>query len=199
MPLPSKTGAPLARISWGAQGQPLWGSTAYWYALPAQPAGSRPDLVMPRSELAVPRIPGAIEGEAMKVVEAKGIASPFDMTAFKTGTWSGNQILWWRGAKPGDKLVLSFDAPKAGRYRVAAYLTKSWDYGIHQLSLNGQKAGEPVDLWNKTVVPFGPVDLGVFELQAKDNRLAAEVVGTHPFARPKNFMFGLDAIVLSPE
>ncbi|MBM4039895.1 MAG: DUF2961 domain-containing protein [Planctomycetes bacterium] len=29
-------------------GQPLWGTTAYWYALPAQPAGSRPDLVQPR-------------------------------------------------------------------------------------------------------------------------------------------------------
>jgi hypothetical protein len=28
----------------------LWGSTAFWYALPAQPAGSRQDLIQPRIE-----------------------------------------------------------------------------------------------------------------------------------------------------
>jgi hypothetical protein len=187
----------VAEETW-VPGHPVWGSTAFWYALPAQAAGSRPDLGLPRPRRRVMRIDGATEGEALRVVSAVGHAAPFEMTPFNPELWSGGSILWWRGARPGDRLILGFDAPARGRYRIAAYLARSWDYGIHQLRVNDVGAGDPIDLWSKSVVPMGPIDLGFFDLEAHDNRLTVDVVGTNPQARPANYMFGLDAIVLSP-
>jgi len=120
------------------------------------------------------------------------------MTAFE-GAWSRAAHLWWREAKPGDRLVLSFEAPKAGRYRITAQLTKAVDYGIHQLSINGQAAGKPIDLFHDGVIPAEPLDLGVFDLKEKDNQLTVEVAGSNEKARPKAYMFGLDYLALKPQ
>jgi hypothetical protein len=73
------------------------------------------------------------------------------------------------------------------------------DYGVHQLLVNGREAGKPVDLYHDGVVPREPLDLGVFELAGEDNRLTAVVQGTNEKAAPKNYMLGLDCLVLEPE
>jgi putative heme-binding domain-containing protein len=53
------------------------------------------------------KVPGAIEGEAMKIVEKTGgTAASQNMGGFPADRWSGNDHLWWTGAKPGDKLSL---------------------------------------------------------------------------------------------
>ncbi|MBI4600537.1 MAG: hypothetical protein HY721_01115, partial [Planctomycetes bacterium] len=133
-----------------------------------------------------------------KVLEAAGTADRQGMEPFGPD-WSRDAHLWWRGAKPGDRLLLAFDAPGEGRYRVVAQLTRAVDYGVHQLSVNGVKAGRPVDLFHDGVVPAEPLDLGVHELKAAGNTLAVEVAGTNERARPKAYMFGLDYLLLEPE
>ncbi len=135
----------------------------------------------------------AIQGEHMRVVEAAGEAGPFDMTGFGDG-WSGGTLLWWRGAKLGDRLELSFDVPEAGKYRVVGYFGKSKDYGVQQLRINGADA-KKLDFYDPKVVPTGPLELGTFDLKAEDNRLRVENVGSNPRAIAA-YLFGLDCLVL---
>jgi hypothetical protein len=71
------------------------------------------------------------------------------------------------------------------------------DYGIHQLAVNGQPAGEPIDFYNPTVEPSAEMDLGVFDLKSEDNRLSVKVIGANGQAIPA-YLFGLDYLALKP-
>jgi hypothetical protein len=129
----------------------------------------------------------------MEVVRKTGTASQQDWADL-----SGDAQLWWRaGQKPGDVLALRFQAPAAGRYRVVGRFLKARDYGIHQLAINGQRAGTPLDFYNPEVVPTGEVDLGTFDLRAGTNELSVTVAGANPKA-DKAYMFGLDYLLLKP-
>jgi len=119
------------------------------------------------------------------------------MQHFPLGKWSNNDHLWWTGAKLGDVLEVGFEAPKDGKYQVAVILTKARDYGIVQLSINGQKAGDPIDLYNPEVIRTEPIPLGTFELKKGENTLRVEIVGANEKAI-KAYMFGLDDVVLTP-
>ena len=70
-------------------------------------------------------------------------------------------------------------------------------YGIIQLSINDQKAGEPIDFYNKRIRLTKEIELGVFQLTKGENRITAEVVGANEEA-VKAYMFGLDYIRLEP-
>ena len=65
------------------------------------------------------------------------------------------------------------------------------------MSLDGKKAGEPIDLYNPEVVPTGPIALGVHDLAAGQHKLTVEIVGANPQAK-KAYMFGIDRIDLKP-
>lgn len=171
---------------------------SYWYARPGSSDGFAPpgpdDLrVVAVPPYVPPRVAGALEGEEMTVLEHTGTPERQE--------WSGlsNEAhLWWRGAQPGERLVLGFEAPEAGRYRVLARFLTARDYGITQLYVNDEKAGEPIDLFNDgNPKPSEEIELGVFELAAGQNRLTAEIVGTNDKA-VKAYMFGLDYLRLEP-
>lgn len=174
---------------------------AFWYARPGarcnvepDPAGAARPLSRQRSDIVeVLRVPGAIEGEAMAVLECGGGQTSVQQSG--TWQWSDEQQLWWIDGAPGQRLLLGFDAPAAGRYRVVARLTRASDYGIVRLDLNGAPAGE----WDRyhPSVETTEADLGVFELRRSGNRLGIEILGRHEAAVPRH-MFGLDALVLAP-
>jgi len=139
------------------------------------------------------KVDGAIEGEEMEVVESTGITE----TQGAGQKYSGEAHLWWREAKAGDELVLAFESEKAGPHHVIVVLSKAPDYGIHQLSVNGRKAGEPIDLfksgrWGAT----DEIDLGLFDLEKGRNLFSVTIVGKNEEAVP-NFMFGLDYLRLA--
>ncbi len=85
----------------------------------------------------------------------------------------------------------------AGKYRVGMQLTKAPDYGIVQLYLDGQKLGDPIDLYHKSVAPSGLLSMGEHELTAGEHKLTVEIVGANDKAI-KNYMFGLDYVKLDP-
>lgn len=88
--------------------------------------------------------------------------------------------MWWHdGCNVGDTLVLGFNAPHAGRYRIITRLVKARDYGTVRMAINGADVGEPIDL------------------TAGENRISAEIVGANDKA-VKSFLFGLDYIRLEP-
>ncbi|MCO6453860.1 MAG: c-type cytochrome [Pirellulaceae bacterium] len=144
------------------------------------------------------RVAGAAEGESLTILEKTGgDARPQKMDAFPKDKWSGGDHLWWTGAKPGDKLVLELPVASGGRQELFAVMTKARDYGVVQLSLDGQPLGPPVDLFNSPdVITTGVVSLGTIELQPGKHRLAIEIVGAHPDA-VKAHMFGLDYVYLA--
>ncbi len=73
-------------------------------------------------------------------------------------------------------------------------LSKVVDYGIVQLYLDGNKRGEPVDLFNKGVVPTSELELGVHNLDAGGHVFRVEIAGANEAV--KAYMFGLDYLLL---
>jgi len=168
----------------------------YWYARPGGTDFFKPltaeDVRLDKvKQHEVKRVPGAIEGEKMKVLEKTGQVQT-------QGSWdfmSREKHLWWTEGKPGDKLTLALNAKEAGRKHVIVRLTKAVDYGKVQLYVNGKKAGGVIDLYNNGVVGTDEIDLGSFELAKGRNRLTVEIVGADPKA-VKAYMFGLDYVLL---
>ncbi len=170
----------------------------YWYARPGatdafKPIAAADAVVRPMPVWVVPRVPGAIEGESLKILRVQGVAEPQDWE----GVSAGRQLWWHAGMKPGDTLTVSFPAPKAGQFRVFARCLRARDYGIHQFAVNGRKAGEPIDFYNPDVQAGKELDLGVFDLKAGDNEFSATVVGANEKA-VKAYMLGLDYLRLKP-
>jgi hypothetical protein len=181
---------------WHAETKVAMSVVTYWYARPGSTDGFPPidpaDLrVVEIPPYVAPRVAGALEGEEMVVLEITGGTHEGQ----EWGGLSNEKHRWWRHGSVGDKFVLGFEVPEAGAYRVIARFLTAGDYGIHQLYINGEKAGEPVDLYNPGVKPSEEKELGTFDLQAGQNTLTAEVVGANEKA-VESHMFGLDYLRL---
>ncbi len=176
-----------------------YAAATYWYARPGATCNLRPAPDQARVFGTAPpkpqRIKGALEGEALNILEKTGgVTETQDIARYR---WSGDKQLWWRDAKPGDKLVLTMPVEKAGKYVLKANLTKAVDYGIVRFSVDGKPLGEPMDLFNNGVVTTGEIALGNVELTAGEHRLALEITGSNPKAEPRH-MVGLDYVRLEP-
>ena len=170
----------------------------YWYARPGGSDGFSPPTaadvaVRPIAEYQAPKVKGALEGEAMKVLQKTGKVEPQEWEGA-----SGGVHLWWSGGQqPGDTLKLAFPVERAGRYKVTGQFLKAVDYGIAQLAINGDKAGEPLDFFNDGVIVWGPVELGTFDLKAGENTVSLTIVGANAKA-VRAYMTGLDYLLLTP-
>ncbi len=139
---------------------------------------------------------GAIEGETIKVVsKTAGTTAAQNMAGFAGDQWSGASQLWWTGGKVGDKLVIALPVEKDGKYELSISMTKAVDYATVQLSLDGKKLGDPLDLYNLEVVTTGIVKLGTHDLKKGDRELTIEITGANEKA-VKRYMFGLDFVKL---
>lgn len=145
------------------------------------------------------RVPGAIEGETLELLEVSGgKVRPQAMGNFKADVWSGAAHLWWVDGKPGDQLTIGLPVPLAGRYEIVAVMTKARDYGTVSLAVNGAQPSVTLDLYNRPdVITTGPVSLGEHPLDAGNNRIDVTLGQPNPEAVPRN-MFGLDYIYLVP-
>jgi hypothetical protein len=92
-------------------------------------------------------------------------------------------------------LKLGFDSAFEGKRHVIAKLTKAGDYAKVQLYVNGNKAGDVIDLYHEGVTPANEMDLGEFDLKKGQNTLTIEIVGANEKAA-KAYMVGLDYILL---
>lgn len=171
---------------------------AYWYALPGGTDGFRPisadDVSLrPPPVMKAFVIPGAIEGEGMKIIRGTGKPGPQEWDGA-----SGERHLWWKGGqKPGDTLVLGFNVPTAGPHRVFGRFLKAKDYGIAKVAINGQEAGRPIDFYNDRVIIADEIELGTFDLESGENRLSVSITGANEKA-VKSYMVGIDCLILKP-
>ena len=135
----------------------------------------------------------------MKIVEKSGgNAISQAMGGFAKDRWSGNDQLWWTGAKPGDRLSLEVPVEKDGVYDVEIVLTRARDYGIVRLSLDKTVLDPGVDLYNTPdVITTGVLSYSGVDLKAGAHRLTLEITGANPEA-VKGFMVAVDYIRLVP-
>jgi len=142
------------------------------------------------------RVPGAIEGENLKVLAKTGNAGPQNMGEWKDFSWSGGQQLWWTGAKPGDRLTLALPVAIPGTYSIEAVLTRAPDYGVVKFLLDGTPLSDKqTDLFGSRVSATNQLVLGERELSAGEHRLTVEITGANPEA-VNAYMFGLDYVWL---
>lgn len=174
----------------------LYAAMAYWY-LSAD--GKDPYRAVPVKdrlnwyEKPVVRIvPGVTEGESMTVVSKTGGGAEPQMLG---EAWSNGSQLFWVFNQPSGKLSLALPVKSAGKYAVTMQFTKAADYGIVQLSLDGQKLGEPIDLYHDGVIPSGVVSFGNVDLSAGDHQLMVQNLSKNE--KSSNYLFGLDYVKLA--
>ncbi len=164
----------------------------YWYA----PSGSTGPARIDPAALFLTHIPGpepvkgALEGETAKIVAKTGGETEFQ----DFGELSRGKQLWWRDAKPGEKLVLEFDVPEDGDYEVSGNFCHARDYGIHKISIGGVTLQSGIDFYS-AALEWRIVKLGVAKLKKGKARFEVESVGHQTAAIPRN-MFGLDYVML---
>ena len=121
---------------------------------------------------------------------------------FGPNLWSGDRQLFVQCRKPGDFVELKLPVKDQRPHKITIYATRSWDYGMVRFSVNGQRAGEDVDLFNAKsheVSATGPIALGVFDPKSGQFVIRAEVVGGNVRSEGTKSYFGLDCIVLEAQ
>ncbi|MCU0960567.1 MAG: DUF2961 domain-containing protein [Pirellulaceae bacterium] len=172
-------------------------SVAYWYQ--SEPHAAFPPLPPIEARRPIHTMlqvkGGGIEGESLQVQAVTRGEAKIQDVRFVGARWSQDKHLWWTGAGVGDTLTLGFDVPETATYHLFARLTKARDYGIVQLALDGQPAGEPLDLYHPAPMPTGEVELDARALEAGRHELTVKIVGANELAE-KAYMFGIDYLRL---
>jgi len=175
-----------------------WGThyacTVCWYLAPGGVDPYEPVPVDQRHGYYL--VPPLVAGGFKVLGEPKGQVRTQGMRNERyQGTWKNGDQLWWIRAKPGDKLEVAVPVQQAGTYQVSVVLTTARDYGIVQLSIDGKKAGEPIDLYNPQVAITKPIPLGTHQLTEGEHTLGVQIIGANEKA-VKSYMFGLDEVIL---
>jgi hypothetical protein len=154
--------------------------------------------------------PGVIEGEDLKPVTPPLYQHYVGMAYLAPSmpkTWSNDRILAWtidHGPDPvnGEHMELKVPVEKAGKYQIMARFAKAPNGGTYQLSLDGQKIGQPIDLYSgdeHKMIALDPMSLGTFDLKAGDHVLQVLAASKNPaLADRRDLFFGLDYLKLVP-
>ncbi len=141
-------------------------------------------------------IPGAIEGERLKIKSVSSGGTHIQPTSEYKDRWSRSLHLWWIAEKENQTLTLEFESTTAGTYEIFAGMTRAVDYGIVEFSVNDNRIAKQFDLFDMDrVSATGPQSLGQHALKAGTNQLTVHMVGANE-AAIKKYMFGLDYIYL---
>ena len=171
---------------------------SYWYLAPG---GMDPyksvNLEERNAMYTVPKpfsIPGAIEGENLKIISVAGKVQKQEMSFW---SWSSAALLLWSEGKVGDKLNFALPVETAGRYDLQIQLSKGEDYGCVQLYLDGKDLGKYMDLYNRECTPTQTLSYGRHDLTAGEHQVTIEIVGSNENAK-KAYKCGIDYVKLEP-
>jgi hypothetical protein len=108
------------------------------------------------------RVEGAIEMENLKpTAQSEGLGGYRQVphSRFHPDRFSGGAHYFVPGRRVGD--FVEFTIPEQYKpRRVILHLVRSFDFGIVQLSVNGRKVGQPIDLYESDPATITKVDLG---------------------------------------
>lgn len=134
----------------------------------------------------------AIEAEKLRAQVSGGNIGVQGMQPFPDDRWSGQQHLWWTGARPGDRLTFELDVLSPIE-ALQLVMTCAPDYGIVEIRLDGKPLAAPIDLYEPKVVTTGLLEFPVENIAIGKHQLEFEIVGANPKAIPQ-FMVGLDLL-----
>jgi len=114
------------------------------------------------------------------------------------GGYSGGAQLFFRPADQNAWIEVPFEVPEEGRYILKADLTRSRDYGIYEVWLDGKKVGGARNLRNPDTI-VRTENLGTHSLAKGEHRLRFVCVGRDPASIIREtgqpgYYFGLDSI-----
>ncbi len=163
-------------------------SVAFWYQL--EPHKPYPDM---------PKGYARLYYEYMDTIEMESllenaVSSSGPVTKQEGGAWSGGNQLFWTPTELNQTLTVVFDVKPGDAYSmIALVITHSWDYGIFELSLDGEPLGKPLDLYNPTVISQEH-RYPVKNLTPGRHTLVVRNVGKNN--KSEGYFFGCDAIHL---
>jgi hypothetical protein len=132
----------------------------------------------------------ALEGETAEVVDIRDGRRTDQLLGER---FSGGNHLWFHPQKIGASFTWLLDVPEDGTYQLVVYFTKSWDYAIVSLSLDGKALGE-FDTYAPAVTWAGPTQMGSAQLTRGKHRLTFEVKGRNE--QSKGILVGVDCLTL---
>lgn len=135
--------------------------------------------------------PGTVEGIWAQVVGTHDC----DYRGQDLGpAYSGGHQFWVQPSNLNAWVDVALEIPSAGSYEFVVKYTKSWDYAVCQLSLDGKPLGPATDTYAATVTPADPLSLGRLDLTAGRHILRIQAVGHNP--ESKGYLIGIDHIIL---
>ncbi|MFQ5506554.1 MAG: glycoside hydrolase family 172 protein [Planctomycetota bacterium] len=140
-------------------------------------------------------IAGAIEGESLRVVgHSPGLV--WEKQGLHADRWSRGAQLWVKATRSGSYIDLALPVAREGVYRLDVGLTRSWDYGVLRMAVDGKELPSELDTFSASLATMRET-LGSFRL-TKDSVLRLEVTGRNQDSAPPGYYFGLDYVILSP-
>ncbi len=163
-------------------------SVAYWYQIEPHKEFTKMPPVNQRiySALGI-----EIEGESMiPSAEFKGGG----LGTQDLAGWSGGKQLFFTPLDQDASLKLKFNVSKPAIYSVYLVPTKSWDYGIYDILINGNLVKRNIDFYMDSVTLSKPVSLGNLDLSAGEHTIEFVCKGKNTLS--EGFYFGFDLIEL---
>lgn len=119
---------------------------------------------------------------------------------FQPDTWVVDEQVFVSNSNLNDSVAWVLTGLTPGRKRLRLYLTKSNDYGIVQLFINGNQMGAGIDLFDRTVRSMPAVDMGMVEIEKNESSmtLRLQVVGKNSQASAPFYQFGVQGFALEP-
>lgn len=164
-------------------------SVAFWYQ--TEPHKPFPPIPHGYDRLYYPPT-AVVEGEALV---DRAVATAGAVQRQELGGWSGGAQLFWTPEEAEQELRLPLEVPEDGAYAITLLLTKSWDYGVFEISLDDEPIGKRIDLSNDAVAAH-EVMLPPVTLTAGEHTLLVRNVGSN--AEDGGCFFGLDGWLLLP-
>jgi hypothetical protein len=179
------------RISGFMERQDLMSSVAFWYQTGV---AKRFAEIPPLAKRVVPTTSIQLEKSLDRMkqhVEPPGT----NMVEQKSHIYSDNHQVLVTFAAPGGKLVVPFTLDEPVNGLASLKLTKSFDYGVWKVSLDGAviKGLEAVDLYAPTVISQ-EFKVGSVDLAQGEHFLTFECVGKNP--QSKSYYLGVDAMFI---
>lgn len=171
----------------------------YWYMRPGGKSNLGVDIDAVRLPVARRASditsPDAISEGALEGADLRRTASQGSLEAQGDSGWglSNGRQLFWRGGEVGATLDVILPISEAGTYDLALALAHAPDYGIYQVSLNGQNIGVPVNAYATDVVIRSAIFSAV-PFKAGDNTLRFTITGADPKADAGSWFLGLDTV-----
>lgn len=153
--------------------------------------GNHPGIITARKGIA-----GAV-GDGVEVLHSQG---GFASTApvlepHVERVYSGGIGTKLHSGGVGEFIEFDVRVPRDGRYRIGVHFKSAAERAIFQASVDGEKFGDPVDMYEREGRYGIEADLGSGQLAAGLRRLRFTVVGRHPASRGHTGIF--DKVVLS--